>query len=65
MGKLKIIKNPNTPVYKEVLQAVKDNDGFCPCEIIKTPDTKCPCKKFREQIIEGECHCGLYIKVAE
>ena len=24
---------------------------------------KCPCKNFREQATEGECHCGLYMKV--
>ena len=62
---MKIIKNPDKDIYDKVTKAVKENEGYCPCEIIKTPDTKCPCKKFREQIIEGECHCGLYIKVAE
>ena len=62
---MKIIKNPDKDIYDKVTKAVKENEGYCPCEIIKSQDTKCPCKKFREQIIEGECHCGLYIKVAE
>lgn len=59
---LKIIKNPDNRIYDEVTQAVKDNQGFCPCMIAKTNDTKCICKAFREQQTEGECHCGRYVK---
>lgn len=44
-----------------IQQALKDNDGYCPCKLQKTPDTKCMCKEFREQE-SGECHCGLYVK---
>lgn len=62
---LKIIKNPDTEIYNEVTQAVKDNDGYCPCMLKKIEDTKCPCKKFREQTTEGECCCGRYLKVEE
>lgn len=46
---------------QEVLQALKDNDGYCPCRLEKTADTKCMCKEFREQA-SGYCHCGLYYK---
>ena len=60
---LKIIKNPDEKTFKEVLNKVKNNDGFCPCKIEHTPDTKCMCKEFREQNDEGLCHCGLYKKV--
>ena len=60
---LKIIKNPDDNVYQEITQAVKDNDGYCPCMIYKSDDTTCPCKEFREQVIEGECHCGRYLKI--
>ena len=60
---LKIVKNPDDSVYQEITQAVKDNDGYCPCMINKTADTKCPCKEFREQDFEGECHCGRYLKI--
>lgn len=52
----------------EIGQAIKDNDGYCPCKLIKNKDTKCICKEFREQIdagILGECHCGLYEVVNE
>lgn len=44
-----------------IRKALKDNDGYCPCRVHKTKDTKCMCKEFREQI-SGECHCGLYYK---
>lgn len=45
----------------QILQAVKNNDGYCPCELEKTPDTKCMCKEFQE-MKSGTCHCGLYTK---
>lgn len=60
---LKIIKNPDEEIFKEVQSAVKANDGYCPCRIEKTPETKCPCKEFREQTAEGECHCGMFCKI--
>lgn len=47
----------------DAAQAVKDNDGYCPCKLLKTPDTKCMCKQFRDQIARKEaglCECGLY-----
>ena len=49
-----------TPSIKELVVA---NNGYCPCAIEKTPDTKCMCKEFREQKEPGLCHCGLYEKV--
>lgn len=60
---LKIVKNPDEEIFKSVLSEVKANDGYCPCRLEKTPSTKCPCLEFREQITEGECHCGAYCKV--
>ena len=49
-------------VDSSVADLVKQNDGYCPCLIERTPDTKCMCKDFREQE-EGLCHCGRYRKV--
>lgn len=46
---------------KEIRQRIKDNNGHCPCKILKNDDTKCICKEFLEQE-SGECHCGLYYK---
>lgn len=59
---LKIFKNPDKEAYKSIMAEVKANDGFCPCRLEKTPDTKCPCKEFRMSQDVGECHCGAYIK---
>ena len=51
-------------LVKSIKKALKNNNGYCPCKTIKTPDTKCMCKEFREQE-SGECHCGLYVKEIE
>lgn len=62
---MKIKLNPDKRTVKEIRQQLKENNGFCPCQILQTEDTKCICKSFREQTTEGACHCGLYIKVKE
>lgn len=46
---------------EKIRQALKDNNGYCPCRLEKTEDTKCMCKEFRKQEY-GTCHCGLYVK---
>lgn len=46
---------------QEIQQALKNNDGYCPCRIKHTPETKCMCLEFRNQE-HGYCHCGLYYK---
>ena len=58
---MKIIQNPNKDFVEQMLKALKENSNYCPCKIEKTEDTKCMCKKFREQK-DGWCHCGLYYK---
>lgn len=63
---IKVIKNPVGDVAESVLNAVKKNDGYCPCKIDRTQETKCMCREFREQVksgVLGECHCGLYTAV--
>lgn len=45
----------------KIRQALVENDGYCPCRLEKTKDTKCMCKEFIEQEY-GPCHCGLYVK---
>lgn len=48
----------------EIKRKLIDNDGYCPCSIIKNEETKCMCKAFRDQVengIAGTCHCGLYV----
>lgn len=53
--------NPDREEALRVMHAVKDNDGYCPCKLIKNEDTKCMCLEFRNQE-EGLCHCGLFYK---
>ena len=47
----------------EVAKDVEVSNGYCPCAIYRTPDTKCMCKDFREQAVPGLCHCGRFEKV--
>lgn len=61
---LKIKVTDDHEKARKVYKAVHDNDGYCPCELHKTPDTKCMCKSFRTQVTPGPCHCGLYEKYA-
>lgn len=56
--------NKDRALVESIKTKLKENGGFCPCQVEHTPDTKCLCKSFREQMhnrIEGECHCGLYV----
>lgn len=62
---MKIIENQNTEVFKRISEAVKENDGYCPCMVFKNEDTRCMCKEFREQTKSGPCRCGRYIKVMD
>ena len=55
--------NPNLEERAEAQAALKANDGYCPCSLIKDERHKCMCCDFREQTEEGFCHCGLYQKV--
>lgn len=56
--------NDDKELVNRVRQALKDNDGYCPCALERNRDTRCLCKQFRE-MREGTCHCGLYVKSVE
>lgn len=60
---MKIKVSQNKDFVKEIRKALNDNDGYCPCSLIKSEDTKCMCKEFRESRELGLCHCGLYERV--
>ncbi len=64
MGKITL--NPDKEIVKMVQAGLKEKEGYCPCRLERTPDTKCMCKEFRDQIndpdFEGFCHCYLYYK---
>lgn len=61
----KIIKI-NTEDAKKIETRLQNNNGFCPCALIKDKTTKCVCEDFRNKINDktffGLCHCGLYKK---
>ena len=61
---MKIKVTDDKDLEKEIRTKLKENDGYCPCAIVKNDDTKCICKSFREQLkqgIPGKCHCELYV----
>ena len=75
MGKVKF--NPDPEVVKMIQDGLKAKDGYCPCRLKakdgycpcrlqRTPENKCICQEFRDQIadpdFEGFCHCMLYYK---
>lgn len=55
MSRLILTKNKDKAL--KIINAIYNNDGYCPCRISKSDDTKCPCK---EMIENNNCHCGLY-----
>lgn len=59
---MKITTNKDKNIVEDIRKRLKENGGYCPCRLLKNEDTKCMCKEFLEQE-EGECHCGLYVKV--
>lgn len=58
---MEIRVNPDKEIVKEIKEKIKNNDGYCPCQIEKSDRTKCICKNFLEGTDEW-CHCGLYYK---
>lgn len=58
--------NENKEVVAQIKKGIRDNGGYCPCRLAKTPENKCICQEFKDQIadpaFEGYCHCMLYYK---
>lgn len=58
--------NKDAAVVAAIREGLKKKGGYCPCKVEVSPDTKCMCKEFRDQIadpdFEGYCHCLLYYK---
>ena len=63
---MKVTLNPDAEVVKTVKDGLERPGGYGPCRLQRTPETKCMCKEFRDQIkdpkFEGFCHCLLYYK---
>ena len=47
--------NPDGVFVRNLKKRIRGNNGYCPCKLLKTPDTKCPCRDFREG---RGCNCG-------
>ena len=66
---MKITLNPDESVVQLIKDGLEKTGGYCPCRRERTPDTKCMCLEFRNQIkdedFEGFCHCMLYYKSKE
>lgn len=58
--------NPDRELVAKIKEGLKAKDGYCPCRLERTPENKCMCREFKEQIadpdFEGYCHCMLYYK---
>lgn len=58
--------NEDKEIVRMIKEGLKERGGYCPCRRESTPDTKCICREFREQMadpdFEGYCHCMLYYK---
>ncbi len=63
---MRIRLNEDKEIVAVVREGLKAKGGYCPCRREITPDTKCMCKEFRDQIAdpeyEGYCHCMLFYK---
>lgn len=58
----KIIINPDSQKVAEIRKAIRENDGYCPCKLVKNEDSKCMCYEFRTSGELGPCNCGLFIR---
>jgi hypothetical protein len=49
---------------KEIRAAIRQCEGHCPCVLteMRSKDTLCMCREFRESPAGTVCNCGLYIK---
>ena len=63
---MKVRENENKEVVARIREGLKAKGGYCPCRVERTPENKCMCKEFKEQIadpdFEGYCHCMLFYK---
>lgn len=63
---MKVVMTQDKEYANIVINKLKDNNGYCPCQLLKNEDTKCRCKLFKDQLnnnIEGPCHCGLWVAI--
>lgn len=63
---MKIRENEDREIVAAIREGLAKTGGYCPCRLARTPENKCMCQEFRDQIkdpeFEGYCHCLLYYK---
>lgn len=66
---MKIVVSEDSKQVAIIREGLAKNEGYCPCRLENTPETKCMCLEFRNQLRDPEfyglCHCGLYEKIKE
>lgn len=64
MSQIKL--NPDVEEQTKATEAVIRNNGYCPCALVKTEDTRCICANFLKEVnngYKGKCECGRYVSV--
>ena len=60
---MKVEVTKDKELAAQIRAGLKENAGYCPCVLEHSPETKCMCKDFLENVQVGQyCHCGLYRK---
>lgn len=62
---MKVHVTDNVELRDSIREALKKNEGFCPCVLGSKgkQEYRCMCENFINNTPVGEsCHCGLYIK---
>ena len=56
---MKVRLNSDPEVVQSIREGLQRTGGYCPCRLQRTPENKCMCKEFKEQIadpnFEGYC----------
>ena len=52
MGKVRL--NDRAEVVALDREGLKRTGGYCPCRLARTPENKCMCEEFREQIADPD-----------
>ena len=63
---MRIRLNEDPAIVQTIREGLRRTGGYCPCRIARTPENKCMCEEFKQQVAdpnyEGYCHCMLYYK---
>ena len=51
---MRVYENPDAEMVAVVREGLERTGGYCPCRLEQTPDTKCVCTEFKQQIKDPE-----------